>query len=140
MQKNRSMKSLLAAAVAVSAAMSFTSCASIISGGAPKITIDGNTKEPVTIVTQKQVYDNVTLPAVVRVKGHAIGGQRVQIKSENYIYKDIVLEKKVNSWTFGNILLGGIPGWIIDLATNAVSQPQQKHYYIEAQPKGGNGK
>ncbi len=135
MQKKKNMKKLASAVVAVSAAVSLTSCASIVSGGAPKITIDGNTKEPVTITTQKQVYTNVTLPAVVKVRRHAIDGQRVQINSENYTYKDIVLEKKTNSWAFGNILLGGIPGWLIDLATNAVSMPQQKHYYIEAQPK-----
>ncbi|WP_444382445.1 hypothetical protein [Prevotella sp.] len=30
----------------------FTSCATIVSGGSPKITIDGNTAEPVTITKE----------------------------------------------------------------------------------------
>lgn len=110
--------------------ISFSSCATIVSGS-PKITIDGNVKEPVTIVTEKQTYSNVTLPIQVKIKRHAIDGQRIQIKSENNQYKDIVLEKKTNSWAFGNILLGGLIGWFVDLGTNAVSIPQQKHFYIE---------
>ena len=42
--------------------MVLSSCASIVSGGSPKITIDGNVREPVTIATTKQTYPNVTLP------------------------------------------------------------------------------
>ena len=53
-------------------------------------------------------------------------------------YKDIVLEKKINAVTFGNILLGGIPGWLVDLATNCVSMPQKKHYDITGKPKNKN--
>lgn len=115
--------------------MSFMSCATIVSGGSPQIIIDGNAKEPVTIITEKQTYSNVELPAVVKVRRHAIDGQRVHIKSENYSYRDIVLEKKTNSWTFANILIGGLIGWAVDLGTNCVSVPQQKHFYIEAESK-----
>ena len=73
-----------------------------------------------------------------KINRHGIDGQRVKIKSENYEYKDIVLEKKINAVTFGNILLGGIPGWLVDLATNCVSMPQKKHYDITGKPKNKN--
>ena len=33
------------------------------------------------------------------------------IETENYKFYDIVLQKSVNSWTFGNILIGGIIGY-----------------------------
>ena len=99
---------------------------------------DGDVDEPVTIVTEKQTYENVELPAMVKINRHGIDGQRVKIKSENYEYKDIVLEKKINAVTFGNILLGGIPGWLVDLATNCVSMPQKKHYDITGKPKNKN--
>lgn len=74
----------------------FTSCATIVSGGSPKITIDGNTAEPVTITTKKQVYSNVTLPYKVKVNRHKIDGQRIQIQSATKRYNDIVLTKNVN--------------------------------------------
>ena len=41
---------------------SMTSCATIVAGGSPKITIDGDTRDPVTIITEKQTYPNVQLP------------------------------------------------------------------------------
>jgi len=36
-----------------------------------------------------------------------------------------------NGWAFGNILLGGIIGWSVDLITNSVSKPAQDEYMIE---------
>ena len=52
-------------------------------------------------MTEKQTYENVELPAMVKINRHGIDGQRVKIKSENYEYKDIALEKKINAVTFG---------------------------------------
>ena len=118
--------------IARSCAM-FTSCATIVSGGSPKITIDGNSEEPVTITTEKQVYTNVTLPYKVKVKRHKIDGQRIQIQSATKRYNDVVLSKSVNGWAFGNILLGGIIGWGVDLGTNCVSKPSQTYFYIQPQ-------
>ena len=42
------------AAMSCIATMSLTSCATILSGSANKIYIDGDVDEPVTIVTEKQ--------------------------------------------------------------------------------------
>lgn len=126
MKKN--IKLAFAAAVIV---LSMSSCATIVAGGDPKITIDGDAKGPVTIITEKQTYPDVELPYVVRVERHHIDGQRIQIKSENASYRDVVLEKKVNSWTWGNILIGGLIGWGVDLITNCVSKPSKPTYFIE---------
>ena len=83
-------RNLMFAAMSCIATMSLTSCATILSGSANKIYIDGDVDEPVTIVTEKQTYENVELPAMVKINRHGIDGQRVKIKSENYEYKDIV--------------------------------------------------
>lgn len=112
-----------------------SSCATIISGISPSIHIDGNNPEPVTITTSYQTYENVNLPQVVKVKRKKLDGQRIQITSPNYDYKDIVLKKTVNGWTFGNILLGGLIGWGVDLGTNAVSKPQQDTFQVSPTPK-----
>ena len=115
--------------------LTMSSCATIVAGGSPKITIDGDTKNPVTIITEKQTYPNVTLPYTVRVNRHHIDGQRVQIQSENGNYRDVVLEKKVNNWTWGNILIGGLIGWGVDLITNSVAKPSKPNYFIERRPE-----
>lgn len=114
------------------------SCATIISGTSPSILIDGNNPEPVTITTSYQTYENVNLPQVVKVKRKKLDGQRIQITSPNYDYKDIVLKKTINGWTFANILIGGIGGvigWGVDLGTNAVSKPQQDTFFVNPTPK-----
>lgn len=126
MKKSTKIK---AAIVAPVMPLLLSSCATIVSGGSPTITIDGNVREPVTITTTKQTYPNVTLPYVVKVNRHKIDGQRIYVQSETTRYKDIVLEKATNGWAFGNILIGGLIGWGIDLGTNAVSKPAQKHFY-----------
>ena len=125
MKKSTKIK---AAIVAPVMPLLLSSCATIVSGGSPTITIDGNVREPVTITTTKQTYPNVTLPYVVKVNRHKIDGQRIYVQSETTRYKDIVLEKATNGWAFGNILIGGLIGWGIDLGTNAVSKPAQKHF------------
>ncbi|MBR5061755.1 MAG: hypothetical protein IKX24_06385 [Prevotella sp.] len=122
------IKNVVLATILVS---SFSSCATIVAGGSPKITIDGDTKEPITIITEKQTYPNVQLPYTVQVNRHHIDGQRIQVQSEKNSYRDVVLEKKVNSWTWGNILLGGLIGWSVDLITNCVAKPSKPTYFIE---------
>ena len=93
------------------------------------------TKDPVTIITEKQTYPNVTLPYTVQVDRHKIDGQRIKIQSETKDYRDVVLQKKINSWTWGNILIGGLIGWSIDLITNCVAKPDKPNYIIEERSK-----
>ena len=126
--KKESILLLFATAIA---SISLSSCATIVSGGDPSITINGNVNEPVDITTAKQTYSRVTLPAVVQVQRHKLDGQRIRITSENYKFDDIVLGKQVNGWAFGNILLGGVIGWGVDLATNCVVKPEQTQFTIQ---------
>jgi len=118
-------------AIAVIVVTTMSSCATIVAGGSPRITIDGDTRNPVTIITEKQTYPNVQLPYTVQVNRHHIDGQRIQIQSENASYRDVVLEKKVNNWTFGNILIGGLIGFGVDLISNCVAKPSKPNYFIE---------
>ena len=126
---------LKAAFVMVLPAMMLTSCATILTGGSPTIAIDGDVKEPVTIITEKQTYANVQLPCSVQVNRHHLEGQRIKIQSENFDFTDIVLEKTINGVTFANIILGGLIGWGVDMITNCVSNPQSKNYFVEGKKK-----
>ena len=129
------VKTCSVAATVVMATLLLTSCATIVAGGAPKIIINGDVPEPVTIETEEAAYIDVTLPFMVKVKRHHIDGQRIKITSENYQYNDIMLRKTLNDWTLGNILIGGLIGWGIDLGTNCVSKPAQTEFTITPLPK-----
>ena len=132
------VKTCSVAATVVMATLLLTSCATIVAGGAPKIIINGDVPEPVTIETEEAAYIDVTLPFMVKVKRHHIDGQRIKITSENYQYNDIMLRKTLNDWTLGNILIGGLIGWGIDLGTNCVSKPAQTEFTITPKPKNQN--
>jgi hypothetical protein len=75
------------------------------------------------------------LPIQVQVKRKHLSGQHISISSENYTYQDIMLDKKTNGWAWGNIVLGGPIGWIVDLCTNAVSEPRKKEFKVHGVPK-----
>ena len=107
------------------------SCATIVSGGNPTIVINSAYDDaPVNITTSCAYYDQVTFPAVVKVKRKQLEGQRIQIESEKYQFGDIVLRRKTNPWAWGNILFGGLVGLSVDLLTNSVSQPAQDDFLI----------
>lgn len=110
-----------------------SSCATIVSGGSPKVVVDGDVKDPVTIVTNKRTYANVTLPYEVKVARHGLDGQQIYVYSDVRRYKDIVLEKKTNAWAFGNILAGGFVGWGVDLLTNCVVKPAETYFYVKSE-------
>lgn len=135
MKKFRVRKSIFATVVA---SCMLSSCATIVSGGDPSVTIKGDVDELVDIRTEKQTYQGVLLPAVVKVNRHKINGQRIQVTSKNYTFPDIVMDRKINGWAFGNVLIGGLIGLTIDLATNSVSLPAQNEYIVVPQPKQQN--
>ena len=129
------VKSFFAGLLLGATALAFSSCATIVSGTSAKITLEGDVPEPVTIKTDYQTYPNVNLPAVVRVKRQHIEDKHISITSENYTFRDIVLQKAVNEWAFGNVLIGGLVGLGVDLVTNCVSKPEQSTFFIHGEEK-----
>lgn len=129
------MKKIRLFLYAIASMLMFSSCATIITGTTSKVTIDGDVNEPVTITTSFQTYEDVELPQVVKNSRKAIDGQRIQIESEHYKFKDVVLRKSINGWAWGNILIGGLIGLGIDLGTNAVSKLAIDSFNIKPIPK-----
>ena len=111
-----------------SLAMFFSSCATIISGTTAEIHLDGDVDEPLTVVTTKGEYQDLSLPATVKVKRRSIDGQHIQISSDSYAFSDIILRKSINPWAvldaFSEVSL------VVDLLTNAVSVPVQDSFFI----------
>jgi len=93
----------------------FESCATIISGSKQEILFSSN--PPVA-----QIYVNNTLigntPMVYPLKRNSV--YMVKIALEGYHDEEIKIKRGFNGWTLGNILLGGVIGIIVDVATGAV--------------------
>ena len=83
-------------ALALGATMMMSSCATIVTGTNPEVMVEGNIPEPVTIETSYGVYTDVQLPYMVKLKGKHLNGQRIQVSSENYEFKDVLIRKSVN--------------------------------------------
>lgn len=109
--------------------ISFSSCATMISGTKADVLIDGDINEPVTINSSAGEYKDVTLPALVEVKRRQLNGQHIQISSEHHSFDDIVLEKTFNGWALMNVFAYGTP-FLVDLMTNAVSKPKYDQFFI----------
>lgn len=110
----------------------FTSCATIVNGRSPLITIGGGMKnQRVTIATDKEIMQNVRLPYTVAVKSHGIEGKRIKVIAEDGSYPDIVLRKKVNPWVFGNIIIGGLVGVAVDFISNKVVLPATTTFMLD---------
>jgi hypothetical protein len=110
-------------------AMLCSSCATIISGSTADIHIDGKVDEPLTVVTTHGEYQDLSLPATVKVKRRSLDGQHIQISSPSYAFSDIVLRKSVNPWSVLDAFLYGVP-LVVDLMTNAASVPAQNRFYV----------
>lgn len=121
------------------AACVLTGCATIMSGSTARIRIDGDVTEPVRIVTSYQTYEDRQLPTFVDVKRRQLDGQHITLSSEHCNIDDIVLEKKINGNTLFNLgfLYFGIPGLVVDIASNSVNTPKQKQFYVTGQRKEG---
>ena len=112
-----------------------TSCASILNGSKAKITIDNAEpiSSPVVMTVGDVQYADIYLPAKVRVK-RGFKPSTITATAPGYSDGKTVVDKKFNSTTLWNIVLGGIPGMAIDAATGAMMKPSQNHYIMNMHP------
>ena len=114
-------------------ASSLSGCATIVSGRHYQVTMDNKGG-----ATCFSVFDNKN-----RVLHSGVTPQQVTLKSSSALFQpakyhvvyasqdgsqqfDYELNARINWWTAGNILIGGVPGIVVDAATGAMwrLQPQ----------------
>ena len=110
------------------------SCASIFSKSKILLTND-NVNEPVNITTDKAHYENVFLPAKVKIK-KGYGTSSIMVTSRNYQPLNLIVDKKFNAAYIANVFFP--IGFIIDAATGAIMKPAKKAYYLNLKPKNEN--
>lgn len=115
--------------------MTMSSCCTIISGRRAKVTLEGQVAEPVNIIVDGKGYANVsTFPSKVKVKRNS-KPSIIEITSDNYVYEDIVVSKKMNHVIWGNLILGGVIGVGVDAISGSMYGPKEKKYTLAFSPK-----
>ena len=109
-----------------------TSCATILSGTQAKITVATNTGEPANVKVDGRTY-NISGPTLIEVN-RGFKPSKIVAENENS-HGSVDVEKKFNGTTLWNLLLGGIPGFIIDGASGAMGKPITDMYTIYMQAK-----
>jgi len=93
----------------------FMSCATIVTGTSQNVSIQS---EPGGATIKINGFDMGKTPTVLKLsskKEHPIS-----IELEGYETYNTVITNNVSGWLIGNLLLGGIPGLIIDVATGGM--------------------
>lgn len=109
-------------------AIFLTSCATIFSGTKAQITVASPDARTVNLIVDNAQYGEVDLPKEVSVRR---GFRPSVIKaSANGREGETIVRKSFNEISLVNILLGGIPGFIIDCATGAITKPEMGSYTI----------
>lgn len=119
MSRITSARIVLASLSAV-AVISNLGCATIVTGGGPEQKIEVRSTPLGAKVFVDNDYKGVTPCAVpvTRKDPHT-----VRAELEGYAPQNKLVESGINGWVFGNILLGGIIGIVVDAASGATNSP-----------------
>ncbi len=94
-------------------------CASIASGTSQTLSFDSNPQgADCTLKREELVIGRVKTPSTVEVKKtkHDI---QVTCSKDGYHDTSNVIDSEIEGATFGNLILGGVVGWVIDSSTGA---------------------
>ncbi len=109
---------LLAALMVV--AMACMHCATIINGTSQSVSVNSEPMQATVVINQSPVASRVfegTTPATCRLsRGSAYD---VVVTMPGYREETVHIDKVFSAVFFGNCLLGGLPGMIVDLITGA---------------------
>lgn len=104
----------------VALAGSLAGCASIVSGGPAKVSVNSQPSGAKVTVLNKRTGETVdvrTTPTVLELKrgaGYFKGASyRLLIEKEGYRRAEIEVNNTINGWYFGNILIGGLIGMVV---------------------------
>ncbi len=135
---------LLTTVVSLLICLHFGACASIVSGGPKKVTV--NTKPPgarVTVYNKegKAISTNQTPTtlSLVRSRGYFQGEDyRIVIEKPGYKRAEVTVHATINGWYFGNLAFGGVIGMlVVDPLTGAMYTLEPDHIDQTLTPAGG---
>lgn len=92
-----------------------TSCATIVHGSRQQVAIVCDPKRAKIDIDGTSLGHTPYLARLTRRNNHLL-----KIELEGYLPYEITLKRKLDGWIFGNILLGGVIGIVIDAATGSM--------------------
>jgi hypothetical protein len=115
-------------------------CASIVSGRRADVTVHSNPPNAAVVVHDKhgQTVAQTTTPGVVSLKRGDGPFRRAKytatIAKPGYQTAQVPIGSGLNPWAAGNIVLGGIPGLVIDPYTGAMWKPNPSEISLNLNP------
>jgi hypothetical protein len=115
---------------AICLALTFNSCATIISGSRQEVLINSNPKKALVSINEIEMGQTPIQKKLKRNQEY-----NVILNLEGYKPYRTTLEKKFNVWYVGNVLIGGIIGLVVDPITGAMYKLKPEE--INGHPKKG---
>jgi len=118
------MKKMLMILMLLVGTFIFQGCASIISGSTQSITLSSEPSR-----AKVRIGGNVFLtPATVELERKH--NHSAIFLLEGYETQQVQITKYINPWIFGNIIIGGIPGIVIDLITGGAADLKPDNIHV----------
>jgi hypothetical protein len=118
----------------------FVGCASIVSGRHAEVSINSNPPQAHVVIRDKRgqqiATTNTPGKVALKRKDKFIFPARytATIQAPGYAPAQVPIRSTVNPWVLGNIVVGGIPGLVIDNATGAAWKPRHAEIFTELTP------
>ncbi|MEW6775722.1 MAG: PEGA domain-containing protein [Bdellovibrionota bacterium] len=107
-----------------------TGCATIVNGTKQKVKIN-STPDGATVSVDG--VDSGTTPATVKMRRKE--DHKVVIKKPGYKPKEVELKNKMSWWWLGNVVIGGIIGLVVDMASGGVYKLEPKKIDAALEPE-----
>lgn len=109
---------LLARLAALVALTALSGCATMMAGGPDRVPVSSNPSKALVYVDNAHVGQTPMMVTLDRAKPKA----EIRLEQPGFAPVIITREKVTNGWIFGNILIGGLIGIIIDTVNNNASK------------------
>ena len=139
----RNMAHALCANVAI--ALLLPGCASIVSGRHADVVIDSYPSNAHVVIRDGdgRAVTSLNTPGTVSLKRNRRFFMPARytaiIDAPGYETVHVPIRSTVNPWVLGNVVIGGVPGLIVDNATGAAWKPKQSEIHRELVPSDGVG-
>lgn len=97
-----------------------TGCASIFSGGPSWLSVETNPSNVQIKLYGIQNGETITKTTPCRVELNRNSDYKVVVETPHYKSDEVIIRRKIQGWFWGNILLGGIVGMVIDGASGNI--------------------
>jgi len=109
-------------------ALTFTSCATIISGAKQKVSVSSSPSEATVFIDSLEVGKTPFVTKLKRKHNHTL-----RLELNGFEPYEVTLKRKFNGWIIGNAMIGGLVGVIVDLSTGSFYYLSPKEINAELQ-------